>query len=74
MYISAKAETSVAFGKLDGGEISAQITDKKIQVGGITLENNTFSGVMAGVVVDERGGVGIEAPLPPLVVKILTAR
>lgn len=68
------SETSVAFGKLDGGKISAKITDTKIQVGGITLENNIFDGVMAGVVVEENGGIGIGAPLPPLVVKLLKGK
>ncbi len=68
------SETSVAFGKLDGGEISAKITDKKIQVGGVTLGNNTFIGNMAGVVVQPSGGVSIGAPLPPLVIKWLSGK
>jgi hypothetical protein len=68
------SETSVAFGKLDGGEISAKITDKKLQIGGITLENNVFNGVMAGVVVDKNGGIGIGAPLPTPIVKLLSGR
>lgn len=67
------SETSVAFGKLDGGEITAQITDKKIQVGGINVQNNTFSGVMAGVVVDANGGLGIGASLPQAVINLLRA-
>jgi hypothetical protein len=58
------SETSVAFGKLDGGEISAEISDRKIQVGGITLENNTFVGNMAGVVVQPSGGFVVGAPIP----------
>jgi hypothetical protein len=68
------SETSVAFGKLDGGEISARITDREIQVGGIRVENCSFGGNMAGVVVDPSGGVGIGAPLPPIVLKLLTSR
>jgi hypothetical protein len=67
------SETSVTFGKLDGEEVTAQITDKKIQVGGIKIQNNTFSGVMAGVVVDATGGVGIGARLPQAVVDLLRA-
>ena len=59
-----ESETSIVFGKIDGGEISARITDKRIQVGGVTLENCTFDGVGAGVVVDENGGIGIGAPIP----------
>lgn len=57
-------ETTIVFGKIDGGEISAKISDRKIQVGGVTLENCTFNGVGAGVVVDENGGIGIGAPIP----------
>jgi hypothetical protein len=66
------SETSVAFGKLDGGEISAKITDRNIQVGGITVENNQFHGAMAGVVVDKNGGVGIGAGIPPQVLQWLS--
>ncbi len=69
--IRPASETSVAFGKLDGGEISARITDRMIQVGGITLENNKFVGTMAGVVVDAKGGVGIGAAIPPKVIEWL---
>ncbi|WP_372523835.1 hypothetical protein [Sulfuricaulis sp.] len=65
------SETSIAFGKLDGGEISARVSDRSIQVGGITLENNQFHGVMAGVVVQANGAVGIGAPIPPTVLKLL---
>jgi len=61
------SETSVAFGKLDGGETSARISDRSIQVGGITLENNVFAGQMAGVVVQANGSVGIGAAIPALV-------
>jgi hypothetical protein len=69
--IRPSSETSVAFGKLDGSEISARITDRRIQVGGITLENNKFVGAMAGVLVDARGGVAIGAPIPPKVLEWL---
>lgn len=67
------SETSVAFGKLGGGKISARITDRFIQVGGITLENNVFSGRMAGVVVDANGQVRIGAPIPTLVQQWLSS-
>ena len=67
------SETSVAFGKLDGGEISARITDRQIQVGRITIENCSFVGNMAGVVVDPNGGVGIGAPIPHIVLRLLTS-
>jgi hypothetical protein len=67
------SETSVAFGKLQGGEVTARISDKALSVGGITLENNTFDGVMAGVVVRDDGGVGIGCALPAAVVALLTS-
>ena len=53
------SETSVAFGKIDGGEVSAQITDKQLKVGGMTLQNNVFNGVMAGVVVNADGTIRV---------------
>ena len=65
------SETSIAFGKIDGGEISARVSDHSIQVGGVTVENNWFHGAMAGVVVQTNGGVGIGAPIPPEVLKLL---
>ena len=68
------SETSVAFGKLDGEEVSARITDRLIQVGGTTLENNRFIGNMAGVVVDPKGGTGIGAPIPSIVLQWLTGK
>ena len=58
------SETSVAFGKLDGSEISVRITDRNIQVGDATVEKNLFVGPMAGVFVDSDGGVSIGAPIP----------
>lgn len=59
------SETSVIFGQLDGGELQVRITDRRIQIGGTVLENNTFSGTMAGVVVRPDGGMSIGAPIPP---------
>ena len=58
-------ETSIVFGTVDGAEgVEAKVTDRRIQVGGTTLENNVFSGVGAGVVVSENGNVGIGGPIP----------
>jgi len=65
------SETSIAFGKLDGGEISARISDRSIQVGGVTIENNQFTGTKAGVVVEPNGGVGIGCAIPPAVLRLL---
>ena len=63
----------MAFGKLDGGEVLARISDRSLQVGGITIRNNTFDGVMAGVVVQDNGGVGIGCALPSQVVALLAS-
>ena len=67
------SESSVAFGKLDGGEISVKISDRTIQAGGITLENNTFVGNMAGVVIRADGSVGIGAPIPQKILSWLSS-
>jgi hypothetical protein len=68
------SESSIAFGTLRGEEVTARITDTRIQVGGITLENNCFNGNMAGVVVRPDGGADIGAPIPQLVLQWLTSR
>jgi hypothetical protein len=67
--IRPSSETSVVFGKIDGGEMTASISDRQIKVGGITLENCVFSGVGAGVVVGYDGSIGIGAPSPPTLLK-----
>ena len=68
------AETSVVFGTLQGEEVTARITDRMIQVGGIRVENCQFDGPMAGVVVRADGGTGIGAPIPDIVQQWLAAR
>lgn len=65
------SETSIIFGKIDGGEISARITDKLIQVGGVIIDNCSFKGVGAGIVVDEKGGIGIGAPVPKSLLQLI---
>lgn len=67
------SETSIAFGKIDGSEISAIISDKKIQIGGIIVQNNTFVGNVAGIVVRPDGSVGIGAHIPPQVLSWLSS-
>ena len=67
--IRPSSETSVVFGKIDGGEISATITDKVIKVGGITIENCAFNGVGAGIVVDADGRVKMGAPIPSVLLQ-----
>jgi len=67
------SETSLVFGKLDGGEMLARISDRSLQIGGITLKNNTFDGVMAGAVVEHDGSVGIGCALPSQVAAFLAA-
>jgi len=64
--IRPDSDTSIVFGKIDGSEISALINDRRIKVGGIDIENCTFSGVGAGIVVDKNGSVGIGAPISPI--------
>ena len=49
------SETSVVFGTVSGEEIDVRISDREIRAGGITLQNNKFSGQMAGVLIDEIG-------------------
>ncbi len=70
--IRPRSKTSVAFGTLTGRKIKVRITDRMIQVGKSRIENNIFNGVMAGVVLRQDGGMAIGAPLPPLVVEMLT--
>jgi len=50
-----------------------QYIDKKIQVGGVSLENNIFIGNMAGVIVRPDGSVGIDAPIPTQVLSWLSS-
>jgi hypothetical protein len=67
------SETSVAFGKLAGGEVPVRITDRIIQVGTNTVQNCTFVGPMAGVVVFPDGGFAMGARIPPIVLRWLAA-
>ena len=68
------SETGVMFGTLKGEELDVRITDKEIRVGTNVLQNNTFTGQMAGVVIRSDGGMGIGAPLPDIVRSWLTER
>ncbi len=64
------SETSIVFGTIDSDEVSVRITDKKIQVGGNTIENNLFTGTQVGVVVGADGSVvGIGVPLSPALLR-----
>lgn len=65
-------ETSIAFGRIRDGEFEVRISDRRIQAGGIILENNTFNGVMAGVVIRDDGSVGIGAALPSEIIEWFT--
>lgn len=65
-------ETSIVLGKIDGSEITAKISDNKIQVGSVTLENNRFEGSgIAGILVDENGAISIGAPIPKSLLSLL---
>jgi len=70
--IRPASETSVVFGKLEGGTIDVKITDRYILIGGIRLENNEFRGLMVGVALRRDGTIAIGAPVPeflrPLIV------
>lgn len=66
------SKTSMVFGKLCKGEITARITDKQIQIGTITVKNNTFNGSMAGVIVHDNGRVIVGAALAPDIAQLLT--
>ena len=67
-------ESSAVFGALRGEEIIARITDRKIQVGEITVENNRFIGGKAGVIVRADGTVGIGCAIPQIVKQWLSSR
>jgi hypothetical protein len=67
--IRPDSETTVAFGRIDGEEISVRITDTHIHVGTNTIENVTFNGVGAGVVVNPNGGFALGAPIPPILLE-----
>lgn len=66
--IRPSSETSVVFGKIDGGEISATITDKYIKIGENMIQNCAFSGG-AGIVVSPDGGMGMGCSIPPILLK-----
>jgi len=63
--------TSIAFGTLHGGEVSAHITDTKLRVAGVTLKDGLFDGVRTGVTLREDGGLSICSTLPPIVATLL---
>ena len=68
------SETSIALGRLGGGETPVRITDRSIEFGmGNKVTNCRFNGSMAGVVVRPDGGVGIGAPIPAAVLRLLGA-
>jgi len=54
--------------------VSARISDRSIQVDGLTVDNNHFIGNMAGVVVEPTGAVGIGAPIPRQVLQWLSSQ
>ncbi len=66
--------TSVVFGTIRGQEVTASVTDRKINVGGLELKNGLFDGVGAGVVVDKDGTIGIGAPVPQGLINLFRQR
>jgi hypothetical protein len=63
------SETTIVFGLIKGQTLEAKITDRKIIVGSIIIENCLFDGVGAGVVVNQDGSTGIGAPIPKILRK-----
>jgi hypothetical protein len=63
--------TSVVFGTIAGQEVTASVTDRKINVGGLVVKNGLFDGVGAGVVVDKNGTIGIGAPVPQGLINLI---
>ena len=61
------SETSIVFGTMKGKELNVTISDKTIKIGSSTIENCTFNGVGAGVVINKNGGFAIGAPLPEFI-------
>jgi len=64
-------ETCIVFGQVDGSQTSARISDKQVQVGDVTVRNCMLEGIGAGIALDENGGVGIGAPIPPSLLALL---
>jgi hypothetical protein len=69
--VRPESATSVVFGRFDGGEVEARISDKSIQCGGVMLENCEFRGNVAGIVVERDGSVGVVGPIPPEVLRLI---
>jgi len=60
-----ESETSIVFGKIDGDTTTVVIGDKNIKVGTNTFQNNMVSGCGAGIVIDDKGDMGMGCPIPP---------
>ncbi|PVV26692.1 MAG: hypothetical protein B6D79_05445 [gamma proteobacterium symbiont of Ctena orbiculata] len=58
-------KNSSVFGRINGEEIEIKITDKEIRIGTNTFQGNIVSGFAVGIIVDENGGIGMGAGLPP---------
>jgi hypothetical protein len=67
-------ETSVVFGKTDGGELPVLIAGGKIRVGVATIKIDNFNGEMASVGIRANGAVGIGASIPPTLLHWLQSR
>ena len=69
--IRPASKTSIVFGKIDGGEDEVTINDKQIEYRGNVLQSNMFEGHRVGLLIYEDGGMGMGAPIPPFLVKLL---
>ncbi|RUS42261.1 hypothetical protein [Cohnella sp. AR92] len=61
MYkLRPESNTSIIFGKLDGGEIDIKVSDKEIDFGnGNTMSSSQFKGRIIGIELFENGAIGI---------------
>ena len=57
-------ETCVVFGRADGGETAALVSDRQIRIGRVAAENRPFLGGRCGVTVGPNGSVGEGSTVP----------
>ncbi len=68
-------EINIGLGKIDGGVLTARITDNHILVGDHHIDNHEFNGASTGIIVDYEGRVRIEEiPIPPALRQLLVSR
>ena len=68
--IRPSSETSIVFGTLSSGYITAAVSNEVIKVDANTFTTNMYQGFGVGIIVTE-DGIGTGAPLPPHMKKLL---